>query len=135
MFLRFGLLLIVVHILLLFNSRYPLSFGLGLRAIGILVANIFSNGARFLLNTRHNSARSTSDSQKNNLFAIWQGRWLVLLSLRPSMLEQPMLGKFLRISEHIYRRGTNIMDGGVKLFDLLIVESIAILLRVYLGMI
>jgi hypothetical protein len=51
------------------------------------------------------------------------------------MLEQPMLGKFLGLSEHIYRGSTNIMDGGVKLFDLLIVESIAILLRVYLGMI
>jgi hypothetical protein len=51
------------------------------------------------------------------------------------MLEQPVLGKFLGLSEHIYRRSTNIMDGGVKLFDLLIVESIAILLRVYLGMI
>lgn len=72
MFLRFGLLLIVIHILLLCNSRYPLPFGLGLRTIGILVVNIPSNGPRFSLNTRHNCARSASDSQKNNLFAIWQ---------------------------------------------------------------
>jgi hypothetical protein len=60
---------------------------------------------------------------------------MILLSLAPSMLEEPVLRELLRVCKNIQGRRTDIMDLFVEFLDLVVVQGVAILLRVNLGMI
>lgn len=60
---------------------------------------------------------------------------MVLFPLAPSMLEKPVLRKFLGIGQNIKGSRAYIVDRGMQLLYLIIREGVAILLRVNLGMI
>lgn len=51
------------------------------------------------------------------------------------MLEEPVLRELLRVCKNIQGRRTDIMDLFVEFLDLVVVQGVAILLRVNLGMI
>jgi hypothetical protein len=56
-------------------------------------------------------------------------------ALAPTMVEDPIIGKFVRISKFIDSCLTDVSDRFVQLVDLLVVELVTILLRVQLGLV
>lgn len=92
--------------------------------------DVFRDGTCLLLDCWDNSTRPAADSKEGNLVPIGKHGRLILFALAPSMFEQPMLGKFLRIREDIDGGSADIVNCGVKLLDLIIRQGVAVLLWV-----
>lgn len=60
---------------------------------------------------------------------------MILLPFSPSVFEEPVFRKFLRVCKDIEGRGTHVMNRPVEFFDLVVIQSVAVLLWVDLGMV